>query len=60
MLGHQTRLNTLEETGKLTTPQFLAKNRPPRVIRAMNLQNRLCQVETDCRNLRHGRRLLLD
>src|SRR5476649_2317196 len=52
--AHQTRRQLLEERQDITTLQLAADDHLAYRIDAVNLKNRLGNVETDCRNLLHG------
>ena len=46
-----------EEHQNLVTPQLLAQDRVTAPVRAVNLENRLGQIDADCADLPHGRLL---
>ena len=53
----QARLQTAEELQHLRPTDTLADNHRPVLVDAVNLQYRLGNIETDCRNRLHGKLL---
>ena len=51
----QARRQVGEERQQLASGQLLAQHRPALRVGTVHLEPGLCQVEPDCRNLRHGR-----
>src|SRR6202008_1846667 len=50
----EARRNPCKESENLASSQLLAHDYAARLIDRMHLENVLCQIKTDCRNIAHG------
>ena len=55
LYADQTRGQLREELGNLIAPELLLQHSLAVLVYAMHLEQVLCQIDTDCRNLHDGR-----